>query len=218
MLCGHTELCDFAVNKWTERILNRTANPILAMAVADKFGLPKLAGVSYYITLLSCDQKLEWKADLFGSMASDFEDTPTSDTGNQEDVPPRKLPELTASQKIRLLSGFFSLVQLWNHLAVTAPTFGRPDGCTYHAHGCLTTWKSTWFNVARSAAMMTFSPADVVGRLKRMQEVMLADSEIACALTPSCRRAAMGCLKALIRSTKDELATHFVDLTRTECE
>lgn len=61
--------------------------------------------------------------------------------------------------------------------------------------------------------MSKLQAADVVARLKAMQEVLVSDGDIAFALTPVCRRAAMGSLKELIKKVQDELARYFVDLT-----
>lgn len=46
-----------------------------------------------------------------------------------------------------------------------------------------------------------------------MYDQFSADGEIACALTPACRRMALACLKQAIKLTQDDLATHFRDLT-----
>ena len=46
-----------------------------------------------------------------------------------------------------------------------------------------------------------------------MQDVLVADGDIAFSLTPVCRRAAMGSLKELIRKVQNDLAGYFVDLT-----
>jgi hypothetical protein len=204
LLCGHEELCNFAVNHWIDRILNRTANPLIAMAVADKHGLIKLQGVSYYVALLESGPNLELDSDTFGGPEPNDELPPDSPQ------PPLKL---TSTQKARLLSGFFALINLWEQLRVTAPTFQRPDGCTYHAHGCLGTWQHAWSSIARSEVTARMSPADVVGRLKAMQDLLVADGDIAFALTPVCRRAAMASVRELVKKVQDELAAYFVDLT-----
>ncbi|KAI0345924.1 hypothetical protein BDW22DRAFT_1426547 [Trametopsis cervina] len=205
ILCGHQELCDFAVKNWVDRILNRTANPLIAMAVADKHGLVHLQGVSYYVALLESGPNFEWKDDAFG--APEPEDELSSADGPQ---PPL---ELTPAQKARLLSGFFALANLWDRLRIAAPTFTRPDGCTYHAHGCVGTWQHTWHVVARSEVIAKLPPADVVGRLKAMQDMLIADPDIAHSLTPVCRRTALVSVKELIRRVQSELASYFQDLT-----
>lgn len=165
ILCGHTELCDFAVDKWIDRIMNRSANPILAMSVADKFGLTKLAGVSYYVALLECGPQLQWSNATFGDIDQDMEEASSggSSAGGEADANEEKKaktppPQLNAAQKVRLLSGFFSLVRYWEQVRSTPSSFARPAGCTYHAHGCLSTWHHTWISVAQVAGSMKFSP------------------------------------------------------------
>ncbi len=204
ILCDHHDLRDFAVNHWIDRILNRTANPLIAMAVADKYDLKKLQGVSYYAALLESGPRFELNDAAFSNLEP--VDEPSGDTQPQPS-------QLTPPQKARLLSGFFSLVQLWENIRLNPPTFQRPDGCTYHAHGCLGTWQHTWRAVARAESVSKLQAADVVARLKAMQDVLVSDGDIAFALTPVCRRAAMGSLKELIKKVQDELAKYFVDLT-----
>ncbi|KAI0685619.1 hypothetical protein BC835DRAFT_1383097 [Cytidiella melzeri] len=204
LLCDHQELCDFAVNKWIERIYNRTANPLIAMAVADKYGLTKLQGVSYYVALIESGPQFELNEDTFGPPEPE-------DELSKEDA--QQPIGLTPSQKSRLLSGFFALVNLWDRLRLSAPVFQRPDGCTYHAHGCLGTWQHTWYTVARSDSTAALPLADVVGRLKAMQDALNSDGDITFSLTPGCRRAAMASLKELIKRVENELAQYFQDLT-----
>jgi len=177
------------------------------MAVADKYGLVKLQGVSYYVALLESGPNFEWSADTFGAPEPDDELT------GEGTHPPL---ELTPAQRARLLSGFFALVNLWNRLRVTAPAFTRPDGCTYHAHGCLGTWQHTWLTITRSESIAKLPPADVIGRLRAMQDTLVADGDIAFALTPVCRRAAMSSLKELIRKVQGELSCYFEDLTQVK--
>ena len=82
--------------------------------------------------------------------------------------------------------------------------------------GCLSTWQHAWHTVARAAATTKLPPADVVGRLRAMQDVLVADGDLAFALTPVCRRAAMASVKELIRKVQDELARYFRDLAGEE--
>ena len=209
VLCGHQDLCDFAVNNWIDRILNRTANPLIAMSVADRYNLVKLQGISYYVALIESGPNFKLDSVIFDCI----EVGDSSPLHLSSDLHPQKPFTLTASQNARLLSGFFSLIHLWERLRLNPPTFQRPDGCTYHAHGCLGTWQHTWRTVARSESVNKLPPADVVARLKAMQDVLVADGDIAFSLTPVCRRAAMGSLKELIRKVQNDLAGYFVDLT-----
>ncbi|KIP10179.1 hypothetical protein PHLGIDRAFT_11426 [Phlebiopsis gigantea 11061_1 CR5-6] len=185
-LCGHQMLCDHAAEKWIELIYIGRANPVYAMAVADEYGLPRLKGISYYEALLSCDDSFECM----------FE--PVSEGSER--------PAMAPAQKAGLLSGFFSLVRRWESLRATAPTFAKPDGCTYHAHGCLSTWQAVWKSTTKCDAMVHRRTADVLGHLGAMAYLLEADRDL--------RKAAVDSVRELWKREEEELAYHFRDLTR----
>ncbi|GJE88459.1 BTB/POZ domain-containing protein [Phanerochaete sordida] len=195
LLCGHKQLCDHAVEKWVQLIQDGFENPVAAMGVADEHGLARLAGVAYYETLLGCD------GDLAYTWAPPDENAPAT----------THTPAL--SQRVRLLRGFFALVRRWETLRGAPPPFARPEGCTYHAHGCLSTWAATWRAAARSDGLVHRPAADVLGRLRAMRELLDADRDLRLALTPACRRAAMESVHELCEREEDGLAVHFRDLT-----
>lgn len=229
ILCQHEDLRDLALSKWTERILARQISLPGAMEVADEFGLAKLKGVSYYMTLLECGDRLQWEATSLDGDSDDnevsvFSDSDTDDTPTLGESPPpsrassarppQSPPTLTPSQKARLLSGFFSLTNLWDRVRSTAPVFEKPTGCTYHAHGCLSTWRAIWFNTSRSEETLRYRSADVLGRLRSMEKQLTLDADLGCALTPTCRRAAIESVRRLCQRVEEGLAGHFEDMTR----
>ena len=203
----------------------REINPLVAMDVADEFGLVKLKGVSYYVTLLECGDHLQWEVPSFSSDSEDEDGSITGDDGDathsarfnpwqRRSRSPSPPPTLSAQQKARLLSGFFSLTNLWDRLRLSAPGFDKPPGCTYHAHGCLSTWRAIWQSTGKSDETLRYRSADVLGRLKSMESQLLRDTDLHCALTPTCRRAAMESVRILRQQVEDGLAEHFVDMTR----
>ena len=187
------------------------------MNVADEFGLSKLKGISYYAMLLASDDTLRYKSDVFDS---DSEDSDTD--AETQDFEPSHTPSstltitttLTPQQKACLLSGHYSLTHLWRRVTLNVPTFDKPPGCTYHAHGCLSTWRAVWGNVVRSEQTARYLSVDIIGRLRSVDAQLVADPDLQCSLTPACRRAAMESVRALCREVQDGLAGHFVDLTR----
>ena len=193
-LCGHQALCDHTENLWIGLLRNGHANPVYAMDAADALGLARLKGISYYEALKFCNDKLEY--------------VPTSEGGYEERL------ALSATQKANLLSGFFSLVRRWECIRGSAPSFNRPEGCTYHAHGCLSTWQAVWKSTMKSDAMMHGRTFEVVERLKVLADLFEADRDLRCALTPSCRRAAMDSVRELLAKEQMDLAQHFENLTR----
>lgn len=196
-LCGHTLLRDHAVEKWVQLIMVGYANPLDALDVADRYGLARLRGVAYYETLVACNDRLECAyAPLLAAEGGGA-----------------AAHALGAPQRARLLSGFFALVRRWERLREAPPAFARPEGCTYHAHGCLSTWRAIWKAATQSDAMVHRPAVDVLGRLRAMQEILEADRDLRLALTPACRRAAMESVHELYMKEEDALPVYFEDLT-----
>lgn len=203
--CGHSRLVDYVVECWSNRILSHNLKPAPAIAVADKHGIRNLRGVAYYVQLMEMGPAFDLAtgtAEEDVSLSEDLDEDPSG-----PHVP------LTQVHITRLLSGFYSLVSLWDRLRQSPPKFPRPDGCTYHSHGCLATFQSVWSDAARAERTMRYSSADVVGRLRCMEEMMRADRDLCCALSPMCLREAMGAVKKTIKEVQDGLADRFVDLT-----
>lgn len=95
VICGHPRLRDLVVSQWTSRILCRELEPAPALIVADKYNIRLLRGVGYYIQLFS--------------MGTIF-----SNAGG-----------LNREQWIRLMSGHWSLVNLWDRLRISPPKFEK---------------------------------------------------------------------------------------------
>ncbi len=221
MLCQHERLWGYAVQKWVQRILAREVSPLGAMEVADRFALMNLKGVSYYVMLMECGERMEWDASKFKDdeddeeeYADDHAESEGANSSKRSGSQLKSSSSLTAEQKSCLLSGAFSLANYWDRIRTRAPTFTRPEGCTYHAHGCLSTWNTIWQSTAKTEQTVKFRTMDVVGRLRSMEDQLALDADLQCALTPGCRRAAMLSLKRLVKDVQDGLAGHFVDLTR----
>lgn len=234
MRCGHRRLIDFVIECWSNRILSKELAPRAAMRVADRWDLDALRGVAYYVQLMEMGKDFEGRLRITHSpkpheLTPHPNATTVQDTGEAAVVPeptrsrastPESMCEdeaapLTSAQLTRLLSGFYSLVSLWDHLRLNPPTFPRPDGCTYHMHGCVTTFRTVWCDVARSEKTARYGSADVVGRLRCVEEQLRANTEMACALSPGCKREAMAAVKKRIKEVQEGLSTHFMDLTVT---
>ncbi|KAH9947432.1 hypothetical protein B0H21DRAFT_691983 [Amylocystis lapponica] len=198
LLCGHARLRDFAVDKWTHRILARELRPAPALAIADRHGLPGLAGIAYYVQLM----------EMGPNFAIAHADGVEDEAG--------EAVVLSREQRLRLLSGHWSLVRLWEHVRTAPPKFQRPDGCTYHQQGCLSTWAAVWLEVGKSETTLRYSGADVVGRLRSMEEQLSMHVDLGSSLTPQCKRRALLALKATVKEVQDGLADHFADLTTTD--
>ncbi|KAL4250563.1 hypothetical protein ABKN59_002257 [Abortiporus biennis] len=291
-----------------------------AILVGDKYGMKTLCGVAYYVLLICWDgsdlgvgggggggleeegglsQGQEDEDEVLHSEHSDEEGEREDDEDDNEEQQHQPQPhspplKLTPTQQLKLLKGHFNLIQLWdNSLSMNAPKFERPEGCTYHSHGCLSSWNSVWESVAMGgngggsnrstisnthaglAAMMNLAhhqhqqhqhqhafqggfaqppllhphhhvvappplqnplnpppppgainpPApintntnptnprrkscDVIGKLKSMEEQLIVNTDLQCALTPQCRRRALVSVKKLIGDVENGLSEVF---------
>ncbi|OCH92635.1 hypothetical protein OBBRIDRAFT_791083 [Obba rivulosa] len=214
--CAHEPLTKLAEDIWAHRVLTCELHPRRALALADAHGLRLLGGAAYYAQLLEMEDGFQDPRDGSNTSGDNSDDTPLGNLsqptpGAQDAVD--EIPALTEGQRRRLLCGHWSLVRLWEQLRARAPVFRRPEGCTYHARGCLSTWGTVWDEAARAEETLARPPADVLGRLAVMEARLTADSDLQTALTPACRRRALLAVKEIIKETKEELAGHFIDLT-----
>ncbi|KZT11883.1 uncharacterized protein LAESUDRAFT_641630 [Laetiporus sulphureus 93-53] len=221
--CGHSRLVDYVVECWSNRILNRGLKPRIAIHLADRWGIDSLRGVAYYVQLMQIGSVFEAR---MNGTANESSHSPSGDhsaeVGNtspsgeeyddSEDDEESRFP-LTQAQLTRLLSGFYSLVALWDKVRAAPPKFVRPEGCTFHNHGCLAVFRDEWTAAARHERTQRYGSADIVGRLRCMEEQMRTNTELACQLSPMCRKEALAAVKALVKEVQEGLAARFVDLT-----
>ncbi|KAI0766450.1 hypothetical protein BD413DRAFT_481069 [Trametes elegans] len=224
LLCGHERLRQHVADRWTDRILARDLRPVHALDVPLQTGTSKLVGTAYYVQLLEMGPDFDPGVVEDGKQyaRSQRGGHPTTATGGGAAAAASTEPRtgtravLTREQKQRLLSGHWSLTRLWERLRTTPPAFERPEGCTYHQRGCVSTWAHVWKDVAQSPATARHDGVDVLGRLKTMAEQLFLHAELANALSPQCQRAAMLALKATMTEVKEGLAKYFSDLTADE--
>ncbi|KAI0352584.1 hypothetical protein OH77DRAFT_1428282 [Trametes cingulata] len=222
MLCGHDKLLQLVADRWVDRILKRDLRPIHALDIAARCGHNKLLGYAYYVQLLEMGPDFDpgvvedgrqfargWQY-TFIDLETFVMGTVAAANGEPRIGTPAVL---TREQKQRLLSGHWSLTRLWERLRGAPPRFDRPEGCTYHQHGCLSTWAQVWREVGRSGTTLRLEAADVLGRLKVMQEQLSTHADLSNALSPQCKRAALLALKAAVTEVEEGLAGHFRDLT-----
>lgn len=229
-VCGHAELRDFIEERWCARINSANASLMgidayrrerearWAIHVADAWGLTRLAGVAYYTLLLETNGQISRSFSIQSSVQNDNgEETNDSEKPKepQQQQDHWAPPPLTQTQIISLLVGHRSLILLWDQLRSNTPTFPRPDGCVFHVHGCLSSWSSTWRDVSRSeTTLYKFKSCDILGKLKSMEEQVMSNTDLQCALTPVCRRRAICAVRELRESVARSMADHFVDITR----
>lgn len=226
-LCGYDELRDFIEDKWSARIYG-TGAPLSgwdshrrerearwAVHVSDKWGLKRLSGIAYYTLLLETTGRSSSSFTLGSPPAVNETNEGTGDEQQQQPVNGlnNDPPPLTQPQTVRLLVGHMSLINTWDQIRLNTPTFQRPEGCVFHVHGCLTAWSAAWRDVSRSEATLNkFRSCDILGRLKIMEDQVMGNTDLQCALTPTCRRRAITAVRELRGNLLMNLADHFKDL------
>ncbi|KAM5530573.1 hypothetical protein V8D89_015767 [Ganoderma adspersum] len=220
LLCGHTALRNYVAERWVERIVARDLRPVHALEIADRSGIRRLQGYAYYVQLLEMgdsfdpgvveDGKQYSRSRLGTAVAGP---NGNGDNGTSASTPTGTPASLTREQRLRLLSGAWSLARLWETLRTTPPAFQRPDGCTYHQQGCVSTWRVVWRDVGKAEGTLKHAAGDVLGRLRAMEEQLFMHADLSCALTPQCKRGALVALKTTIKEVQEGLADHFADLT-----
>ncbi|KAI0700363.1 hypothetical protein C8T65DRAFT_657830 [Cerioporus squamosus] len=219
LLCGHEPLRNYVADKWVERIRTRNLRPVHALDIADRSRLRRLRGYAYYVQLLEMGDSFDPGVTEDGEQyaRSRLTATATALAGANASMDAMGTPAvLSREQRQRLLSGHWSLTRLWEQLRVSPPKFQRPDGCTYHQHGCLQTWATVWRDVGKTETTLRFPPVDVLGRLEAMREQLYMHADLSCALTPQCKRTALDALKVTMREVQEGLADHFADLVAAE--
>jgi hypothetical protein len=79
--------------------------------------------------------------------------TSTSPSSSPSSSPmPAPSPPITASQRLRLLTGYYRLTRMWDYLRVHPPSFGHASSCgaTWHQHGCMQSWVEFWKEKSRT--------------------------------------------------------------------
>ncbi|RPD62269.1 hypothetical protein L226DRAFT_568929 [Lentinus tigrinus ALCF2SS1-7] len=222
LLCGHKPLSEYVVDKWVERIHKHDLRPVHALEIADRSRIRRLQGAAYYVQLREMGDAFDPGVTEDGTeyARSQLGATATALAANGEDGNSQKKTGtpavLTPAQRQRLLSGHWSLTRLWEQLRASPPKFQRPDGCTYHQHGCLRTWATVWLDVGKTETTLRCAPVDVLGRLRAMEQQLYMHADLSCALTPQCKRTALRALKVLVEEVEEGLADHFVDLVDAE--
>ncbi|KAJ7127336.1 hypothetical protein C8R43DRAFT_958009 [Mycena crocata] len=83
-------------------------------------------------------------------------------------------PNLSGRHKFRLLTGHFSLTQVWQYLVDVVPALDRSPlmflKCTEaeHAETCTPAWENAWRTAIASRRVTAVRPSDILGRLREL--------------------------------------------------
>ncbi|KAI0074046.1 hypothetical protein K474DRAFT_110096 [Panus rudis PR-1116 ss-1] len=200
-VCNYAELREWVEEKWISRILQSPGGwaereARFAINAADTWGLKKLGAMAYYSLLLESNDKISPTY------------SPPQGVSAEDEAP--QPPPLSSSQIFRALSGHMSLVNLWETIRISPPTFARPEGCVFHSQGCVSAWSSAWAEAVRSELTLgRHKSCHVLGRLKVIEDQLTANTDLQCALTPACRKRAIAAVRELHAKVVNELPQHF---------
>ncbi|KAJ6499559.1 hypothetical protein C8R47DRAFT_1009381, partial [Mycena vitilis] len=180
-------LLDTTITQWAARIARGDAPCVPAILAADAHELPRLRGVAYYhhVQAMIAAQRTS----VTGRGATQF----------QTD------PKLSNAQVMRLLSGHWSLVSLWERLRRAPPAFE----CGCGGKRCARVFGERWGVAGASKKVNALSSAAVLALLGAMRELLAADQEMKNFMPPRCRLAALEVVKNQVKVFEDGLADHF---------
>ncbi|KAF8215051.1 hypothetical protein K438DRAFT_1659905 [Mycena galopus ATCC 62051] len=185
-------LLDNTIAQWTCRIRRGDAPCVPAILAADAHELPRLRGVAYYFHMQAM-------------IAQQTTVTERGATQFQTD------PKLSNAQVMRLLSGHWSLVSLWERLRRSPPKFECTEGCG-GASGkkrCAVVFGECWGAATTSKRMNAISSASVLELLVAMRDQLAADQELTKNIPAQCKLAALEAVKKQAKIFEDGLADHF---------
>ena len=151
VLSGHQPMLDAIVSTLTSQLLEGTLAPSGMINVADEHQIRSLQGAAYYAQLMRLQD-----AD------SDIFIFPEGST-------------LSKEQRVRLLSGYWSLVRHWEKLQRGDPGFADVGGSQQDAV-LLQNLQGRWRDYLKHSTVAQCQPADVLSKLKRMQTLMRSSS------------------------------------------
>ena len=177
--------------KWYDRLLNKSTPSVPAIQAADKHDLMKIRGMAYYIHV----QDMLDRQTVTGRGATQL----------------RADPKLNNGQVMRLLSGYWSLVSLWERTRLKPIDLPQSTSCSSsEAHQrCSATWERRWVSAAGWKRILGLNSADVLGLLACLRDQLSGDEDLKMGTNSDCRMAGLEALKALEVKVQDGLADHF---------
>jgi len=176
--------------KWYDRLVNQSAPSVPAIQAADKYDLEDIRGMAYYIHV----QDMLDRQGVTGRGATQL----------------RADPKLNNGQVMRLLSGYWSLVSLWERSRLKPIEMPQASSCTSETHQrCSATWERRWVSATGWRRILGLNSADVLGLLACLRDQLSGDEDLKTGANSECRLAALEALKALKVTVQDGLADHF---------
>jgi len=139
-------LCEALVSTLTERLMDGTLAPTETLIVADRLQIRDLQGVAYYAQLLALQK----------------------DNSDQIAFPANC--QLAKDQRIRLLTGYWSLMRRWERLQDSPVAIQQSPSCPTQLHNlaCRPRWDAEWRKHAHAQSTTQYTSADVLGKIQAM--------------------------------------------------
>ena len=205
--CHKAETTTAIVKKWVERLWNKSTPSTPAILASDRHNLQDLRGPAYYVHLLDMHDR-QGSPTAYGATHLRMDE---------------KLN--TNAPVIRLLGGYWSLVNLWERTRVKPIELPPAGSCcasspssdgsdppiATEAHAkCVAAWERRWISAAGWRRILGVSSPDILGLLACLRDQLMNDDDLKVALNPGCRLAGLEALKALRTKMEEGLADHFV--------
>ncbi|KAF8157954.1 hypothetical protein B0H34DRAFT_655886 [Crassisporium funariophilum] len=189
----YTKTLAVVAKKWCDRLLNKSTPSVPAIQAADKHDLLELRGVAYYVHV----------QDMLDRQTTVMDKGATQLCAD---------PKLSKGQVLRLLSGHWSLVSLWERLRLKPILLPMGSTCTADVHSrCRATWERRWTSAAGWKRILGLSSADVLALLDCLRDQLSGDEDLKAGINSDCRLAGLEALKGLKEKTKEGLADHFFE-------
>ncbi|KAI0247455.1 hypothetical protein BJV78DRAFT_1276894 [Lactifluus subvellereus] len=151
-MCQHERLLNTMVESLRKHMSSSPQNAYIAMTLADELDLRVLRGAAYLEVMQKAvvvvrrpgPGPVEGEIDANGRLV------------------------VSATQQMRLLSGYYRLTMAWEQLRTVPPNFDHAPSCgvNWHQSGCMQSWQEFWREKTKSETVLALGLADVLGRLR----------------------------------------------------
>jgi len=196
-MCQHERLLNTMVESLRRHMGSSLLNAYMAMTLADELDLRVLRGAAY----LEVMQKAVVVVRRAGP----------GPVEGEIDADGRLV--VSATQQMRLLSGYYRLTMAWEQLRTVPPNFDHASSCgvNWHQSGCIQSWQEFWREKSKSDSVLTLGLADVLGRLRAMLKEFDKWGS-ATYMHHDCRMLARRAINEKLKAAQDALPDLFSDM------
>jgi hypothetical protein len=196
-MCQHERLLNTMVESLRRHMGSSPQNAYMAMTLADELNLRVLRGAAY----LEVMQKAVVVVRRPGPGPAEGE----------IDAEGRLV--VSATQQMRLLSGYYRLTMAWEQLRTVPPNFDHAPSCgvNWHQSGCMQSWQEFWREKTKSETVLALGLADVLGRLRAVLKEFDKWGS-ATYMHHDCRMLARRAINEKLKAAQDALPDLFSDM------